>query len=485
MGNYKLYAVFFATISIVACGSNSSTTPASGTVTVTGTLNSGSITVSASKAETPAAGYTVIAIDNSTNDTYTATTNADGTFSLSIPADTQLQVSLMTGGLYVGPTVFDGSGSEVNMVIKPTDSLDLGTITVDETNGYARTDAVPAIVDTAVTAVATDGIPFGAGPDVIGKNTLAGVTNRSDMDTDRDGVPNLFDADEDNDGYRNGIIAIPTDTVGTSAVVQRAFLASNIWVPHGEVTTGLTHAQYAPTTISMRIMVTPKSGMEDRIASVQCITPPSSIQDIATMNTGSNGNPVDYPPEHALWKNYGYNLYKMITESPGSWIAVIAPNTVMNIGDTFTIRTTYTDGTHEDFFLTTSYVLTDWAWITEYNSVALTDSAGSRNTPASFTGNSLPITFSKPKDEDGNFLEGLTYSVIYGPSTYDSSSGRWQVADPSLWQTVRSGDITDNSDGTLSATVPTVTAGTTYYITPVAESADGQRNGEETWFTRQ
>ena len=35
----------------------------------------------------------------------------------------------------------------------------------------------------------------------------------------------------------------------------------------------------------------------------------------------------------------------------------------------------------------------------------------------------------------------------------------------------------------LSATVSTVSI-ETYYVTPVAESADGQRNGEEVWFTK-
>lgn len=485
-----LVLVSFCLSIFTACGGSGTTSGGGGgggsTVTITGTLNSGEITPSIVKDTTPAADYKVVAINNSTNETYAATTSADGTFSISLPADTQFQLSLLANGSYVGPTVFGGAGDEVNMVFKPTDDLDLGAVTVAAASGYARVDVTPTAVDTTITAAATDGAPFGAGRDINGKNILPDADMRSDMDMDSDGIPNLFDADEDNDGYRNGIISIPTDTTAESAVVERVFLASNIWVPHGEVDAGLTHAEYAPNHISMRVMVTPKSGMEDLIYSVQCIDVPADIENSATMNTGSNGDPVDYPPEHDPWGDHDYNLYKMVTESAGSWIAVINPNTVMSIGDTFTIRVTYTDSTSEDFFLTTSYVLTDWAWITEYNGTALTDGEGSRSSPATFAGETLPITFSKPKDEDDDFLEGLTYSVIYGPSTYDPSSGHWQVADPNLWEVIQHSDITNNGDGTLSATIPTTGAsGTTYYITPVAESADGQRNGEETWFTKE
>lgn len=464
---------------LIGCGSSASPAPAS-TVTLTGTLGTGAISNIAKAATTPAANYTVVAINNSTNKTYTAATGADGSFSLDVPAGTQFQLSLVANGSYAGPTVFSGSGSEVNMVIKPEANLALGSITVDTTSGYAKTDAAPAAVDTTVTAVATDGIPYGAGVDIDGKNVLANVVNRGDMDMDQDGVPNLFDVDEDNDGYRNGIISIPTGTVGASTIVDQVFLASNIWVPHGDVPAGTTHAEYAPEHISMRLMVVPKSGMADQISGVQCVGVPADIADIATVNTGSTGDAIGYPPEHSLWKDYDYNLYKMVTESADSWIIAIAPHTVMSIGDTFTIRVTYTDATYEDFFLTTSYILTDWAWISTYNGgTSLTDSAGTSAAPATTNSSTLTIVYKEPLDEDGNPLEGLTYRVSYGVSTWDDSAGRWLV--PTSRETVS--DTTDNDDGTRTAAIPGLTAAKTYYVVPIAESEDGQINGEETWFT--
>lgn len=480
MKNCKFYFLFITAIFIVACGSSGSSTPSTDTVTVTGILNSGTISSSISKATAPAADYTVVAIDNSTNKTYAATTGADGSFSIDLPTNTQFHVSLMTSGSYVGPTVFDGAGSEVNTVIKPTANLDLGAVTVDETNGYARTDTAPAVVDSTIIAVATNGKPAGAGPDVDGKDVIDnGGAVHTDVDIDRDGIPNFFDADEDNDGIRNGIVAAATGVIGTSTIVEQVGIYSNIWVPHGDASSYASHATYAEDGhISMRVMVTPKSGKEDQIASVKCISVPADIANIATMNTGSTGDAIDYPAEHTLWKDNSYNLYKMVTETAGSWIAVIAPNTIMAIGDTFTIRATYTDSTYEDFYLSTSYVLTDWAWITTYDGNTLSSSVGTKTSPASVSTDSTTVVFNKPRDEDNNVLAGLIYKIQYAVS--DCSSGTCNVPAPPHTEV----SVTDSGGDTLTTTVPTTAVGTTYYVVPVAESADGQRNGEETWFTR-
>lgn len=472
-----LVAVFF----LVSCGSSSSPNPPSDTITVTGTLNTGTVAGSVSKAVAAAEGFTVVAIDNTTSKTYSATTGADGTFSLDLPANTQFQVSLLWSGMYVGPTVFDGSATAVNTAIKPTADLDLGPITVDETNGYARTDTVPAAVDPTVVAVATDGKPAGAGPNVDGKDIIDnGGVVETDVDIDRDGIPNIFDADEDNDGIRNGIIAASTGVTGSSAVIERVGISSNIWAPHGDASAYASHAAYAADGhITMRIMVTPKAGMEDLITGVQCISVPGDIADIARLRTGSTGDAINYPPDLTLWKDTGYLLYKMVTETPGSWLAAIAPNMIMSIGDTFTIRVTYTDSTYEDFFLSTSYVLTDWAWIETYDGTPLTDSVGTKTAPAPILTDTTTIVFNKPTDEDGNVLAGLTYSIQHDIS--DCSSGTCNVPAPPHTEDA----VTDTGGATLTTTVATPAPGTFYYIVPVAQSADGQRNGEETWFERQ
>ena len=82
------------------------------------------------------------------------------------------------------------------------------------------------------------------------------------------------------------------------------------------------------------------------------------------------------------------------------------------------------------------------------------------------------------EDEDGNILDGPSYKLGYAVTTLDSDTDSWLV--PSSTEEFAA---TDNSDDTLTYIVPTTTVDT-YYIVPVAETADDQRNGEEVWFTR-
>lgn len=495
----RICMAFTVALFLASCGSSSSsdsggTTPAGTTVTVSGTLGTGTVANIGAKTAEAASGYTVVAIENSRCKTYSATTNADGTFSMDVPSDTQLLLGLIKDGAYQGPVVLGGTGDEVNTVIKPTANVNLGSFTTDLAEGYTQADVEPEATDTSVVAMAQNGKPLCAGADNIGKNINAGVVNTENSDKDKDGCPNLFDAAEDN-VCRTGTATMASCSTVVSDHIERAYMSSNIWAIHGEdLPAGSQPADVAPELIAMWLNIVPKAGEESNIASVQCTDVPATIKDVAKVRYSSSiGDPVDYPTSSStpltsmpLWRDSGYNLYKTTTLPQEEWIISLQPNAVMAVGDTFTIKVTYTDSTYEYFYIEMPYIMTDWSKITTYTSAAtaLTDAVGSRTTPATFTAATLPIVFSKPLDEDGNVLDCLTYSVIFGPSTLDPSSGRYQVADPSLWTVIRSSDITDNGDGTLSATITPTTAGTTYYVTPVAETADGQRNGEETWFTR-
>lgn len=433
--------------------------------TVTGEQNTGAVI----RATTPASGYSVVVVNNASNRIYHATSDSEGAFSLEVPSGSSYLLSLINNGSYLGPTVFDGSGSEVNTAITPSSNTDLGAITVDTTNGYGRASTAPDCVNTEVTAVATDSRPVGAGND--GKTQQSGITNRADSDKDMDGVPNMFDADEDNDGIRNGIASTPSGATVVSDVVETASMSSNIWADHNT-------SSEAKDLIALWLYVTPVSGQESQISSVQCIDVPASIEDVATIRwSGSIGDPSGYPTENSLWKDASYNLYQTTTLSQEKWIVSITPRAIMNVGDTFTIRVTYTDSSYEDFFVTTSYVLTDWAKIMSYNGTAMPTTEGIKTDPVNYDSDNLEITFSKPRDEDGNILEGLRYSIIYGES--DCSTGTCSVPN-----NVTEDTVVDTGADTLTANIST-TNSATYYVTPVAESSDGQRNGEETWFTRE
>lgn len=472
-------------ISSAGCSSGDSDTP-SGTVVVTGTVNTGTIAMTASnaimKAAAAASGYSVVAIDNARNKTYQATTDANGDFSLSVPPDTTYLIGLVSDGSYVGPVVFDGTGTQVNTAIKPASDTSLGSITVDAAEGYARTEAAPAIVDATVLAEAANSKPKGAGPNNDGKVQNSGITNRDDSDEDKDGIPNLFDADEDNDGIRNGILSRPSSAAVVSSHIDQVYMTSNIWKEHGTPTTGSTQAEIAANEIALRLHVVPIAGHESVISSVACTGVPSSIASVATVRwADSLGSPSGYPAEGSLWSpTYGlYRTTDTVQFPQEEWIVSIKPVGVMSVGDTFTIRVTYTDATTEDFYVVMPYVLIDWSKISTYGGTTLTDAVGTKTagSQAPYAATPVTIVFTKPLDEDGNILAGPTYSIRYAES--DCSTGTCTV--PS---TVTEPSVTDTGATTLTVDVPIPTIGTTYYITPVAEM-NSQRNGEETWFIRQ
>lgn len=471
---FHFMIIFFIPLLFIGCGSSSSSSDTTGsstsTVTLSGTLGTGTISSNLVRFVTAASGYTVVAVNNASNKTYRATTEADGSFTLDVPSGSSYVVSLINEGSYVGPVVFDGSGSSVNTAITPSADEDLGSVTVDTTNGFARTTEAPSSINTTVTSVATDGIPVGAGDS--GKSQQSDITNRDDSDMDQDGIPNIFDADEDNDGFRNGITETPSGASVVSDYIETVQMNSNIWADHNTT-------EEAKDLIALRLHVYPVSGMEGYISTVQCIDVPSSIADVATIRWASSlgVSETNYPDENSLWSDSDYNLYHVDQDGfEEEWIVSITPRATMNVGDTFTIRVTYTDSTYEDFFLTTSYFLTDWARVSTYNGTTITSAEGLKTAPVTISSETLEIVFTKPRDEDGNVLEGLSYSLIHGES--DCSTGTCAVATASEEDTV-----TDEGGETLTHSVTLSTAGT-YYITPVAESSDGQRNGEELWFTK-
>ena len=175
-----------------------------------------------------------------------------------------------------------------------------------------------------------------------------------------------------------------------------------------------------------------------------------------------------------------YNLYKTILPSlQEEWTVLLIPKAVMSLGDTFTIRVNFTGGSYKDFFITVSYVLTDWAKIITYNGTPMPSSEGTNTNPLTYSAASLEVVFSKPLDEDGNILDGLSYSIRVGTS--EATGGGTFSVPTNVTET----SITDPGSTTpnVEVNVSTITA-ETYYVCPVAESADGQRNGEEVWFTK-
>jgi hypothetical protein len=480
-----LASVSFAALLLIAlsagCGTQEKTStttttlPSGPSIALSGTLSTGTISSAGIKAFAAVSGYKVVAVNNDTGQSYHTSTDTSGNFTVNVPSGQSYEISLIdSNSNYFGPVVMlgDSSSSEVVMGATPADDTDLGSVVVDSSKSMAQPSTAPtSILDSSDTATATNGVPKGAGN--TGKTQLTGITTRSGSDMDQDGIPNLFDADEDNDGIRNGVASSPLASTVVSTTVEAVMISSNIWADHGTT-------EDAKDLIAMRLHVIPVSGHESEIASVEVVDVPATIRDVATIrHADSLGNPSGYPTENSLWSASGHQLYKTTTLANEQWIISVCPKAIMSVGDIFTVRVWFTGGSYQDFFITTSYVLTDWAKILTYNSITMPTLEGISSDPVTYSANSLLIEFSKPLDEDGNVLEGLHYSVRYATAEYDAGAGGYLVPSDCSETTVP-----DTGASTLSFTVSTVTA-ETYYVTPVAESSDGQRNGEEVWFTKQ
>ena len=314
-----LCATMVFTATMIGCGqqetasTTTTTLPSAGSVSLSGQLGVGMISSAGTSAYTALPDYTVVAIDNSSGQTYHGATDSSGNFAISVPANSSYQVSLINSNAeYFGPVVMDGDASSAEVVMGITTSTDtnLGSILVDTSKSMAQPSTSPAsALNSSDTAVATGGVPDGAGN--VGKTTLTGITTRSGSDMDKDGIPNIFDADEDNDGIRNGIASTPTSATVTSNTVESVQMSSNIWAAHDTTSP-------AEDLIMMRFHVIPKSGHESEIVSVECISVPAIIKDVAIIwDSDSLGNPVNYPSQGTFWKTGSWNLYKTTPPGPG------------------------------------------------------------------------------------------------------------------------------------------------------------------------
>ena len=398
------------------------TTTLAQSIVLSGSLSSGSITGSGvKKYATAVPNYKIVALDNTANKVYYASSDASGEFSLVIPNGVSYEVSLVDeNSKYFGPIIMSGNtaSSEVIVGLQPSANLNLGAVVVDPSAKCAKPQLEPtAALNPSDAATATAGIPKGAGN--CGKQEYSGITTKeSGADLDKDGIPNIFDADEDNDGIRNGILISPTGATVSSQTVEAVFISSNIWATHGT-------DDAAKDMIAMWLNVTtPNDAALNKISSVQVIDAPASIKDVATIRVSSSiGSPVGYPAENSLWKDSSYHLYKTTTLSRNQYIVSLCPRAIMNVGDTFTVRVSFSDGSSQDFILSTYYVLTDWSRLLSYNGTTLTTSEGQKSTSqaAQFSTATLEVVISKAKDEDGNVLAGLGYSIIIGTCEADQS----------------------------------------------------------------
>jgi hypothetical protein len=216
------------TASTTTTATATTTTTVVGSITLSGTLNSGSISSAGVKVWAAVSDYSVVAIDNISGKSYHASTDATGAFSLSLPSTASYEISLVNSDAkYFGPMVMVGGAvsTEVVMGVRPVSDASLGDIVVDASKGMAKPATEPlALASFWDTAEATAGTPKGTL--YCGKERLSGIiTREGSADMDRDGIPDIFDADEDDDGIRKGIISTFRPPAA-SETVEAVFIAA-------------------------------------------------------------------------------------------------------------------------------------------------------------------------------------------------------------------------------------------------------------------
>ncbi|MFA4858636.1 MAG: hypothetical protein WC901_05990 [Candidatus Margulisiibacteriota bacterium] len=205
-------ALVLAFTGLVYCGCGSSGGGGGGggglsSLTIRGTLQTGSITPRGIQSFGVADGWTVVVIPNTASTTYEIIPApvVNGTFEIPISDTSKTYTALLLdeAGKVVCPIDFDPSTSTakigIDTTVITTTENNLGTITVDTTNKLAVVGTAPTYVSNALLPEvdAATGAVVGAANDGV---VIGGTgTTQNNVDKDNDGIPNTYDRDANDD----------------------------------------------------------------------------------------------------------------------------------------------------------------------------------------------------------------------------------------------------------------------------------------------
>jgi len=469
MPSVSIFILLVLSFLVGGCGSSNSssgggntgdgTITASGNVTISGKLYTGTITASSIKTNsvgvrvfaeksTPIEGYKVVAVGTETQQTYFADASTDdsGSFTISnLPSGESYYLEIVNdNNKYAAPISFGTSGNDVVMAVSAdatSTSIEVGNIVYESNNGGAVPEiAIPSgNLDVASTARAkTDEnmVPVGAGN--LGKGDVADFTGSADtkLDGDDDGIPNIFDADDDGDGKVDGLDDIPrpsgaieiqidgVSNTGTFSNLPEQYEFFPTYTNNGTLNETAVNVGN-DTTLAIEIVMS-GSTSPDKFSDVRIIEGPSWL----TSAKVAGSSLADYPTSGTSWNSVDYKLYK----STDRWTVWVNPIGTPEAGDVLKFQLTDAATGDKSYVLSTlTYVFNDFPRLVKYSYTGSSGlvtkeandltldiyNANSRCFP--YEGNTITFIWSAPKDDDGNYITNMIYQL--DGITYHTSTG--------------------------------------------------------------
>lgn len=528
MKKLLVLAVLFLSVSLTGCGSSPVTTTStsgtgstggtsgdtfSGSLTITGTLRtsqSSSVQSLSTQADSVATGYSILATNVDTGSGIKDTTGSDGTYSLKltkgdtyvfvifdssnrfaavvtgnevipasssgmVPQDIQYVVSGFSASTSTSATAAEGVDTTLYPKLgnafwtgtKVATLADVGKLS--STMALVPVDKYAAQKGSGGGAAATGGDDgnFGKGSTAVKPSGSTG----NDIDSDLDGIPDYLDPDADG----NSILDIVENPLLPFQNPTTNILGANI-------TYLLSADNYTEAnTFELHMSVYPVKGKESLFSGVTIVSAPPYMED-ATLNQGNYQYLDKVPTLFQTFKSSGNILYKAtadpipgIQTSSSFWVVIVRPGIEnVKVGDAFTFRVAYSDGTSEDITSIVGYAFSDFPKLVSYkvgdSATVTAPTSNSSSNPIMITrGSSLTLTWSRPKDENGDDLKSDgEISIQYGQGV---SSQRVTFTDTGSGSTLSktftvssSQSITASFPMLLISTIGTSHAGQTIYF---------------------
>ncbi|MBU0672204.1 MAG: hypothetical protein KJ732_04150 [Candidatus Margulisbacteria bacterium] len=419
---------------IVGCGQTTTPAPTptptpSGSVTISGTLNTGNIASTAihsagvrAQATVLAAlpDYYVVAVSSDTGQVYfpASETDASGNFSIpNLPNDESFFLEVIDSNYQLAaPVALGSTDGKVVMALDPgtTSTLDLDQIVLDTSKNTAAPASAPSgYYDLTASVEAKAGealVPKGAGN--FGKGSAqqySGSYDPDQIDGDKDGLPNFFDADNNGDLVVDELDGLYTREAFILGAIADFFPYAfvNLKIDYDRRNTFNTGTDaYSDMTIAIGVTSNIGRGAlsTKTISSVKVIEGPSWLSKATVISGG-------------LWSATSYAVPAQGLDVFEVQVNGLKPLTDVNAGDALKFQVNYTDGTNDEAIKMLNFIFTDIPRVTAYKigSGSWIDATAfpTAGPLSSASTSEVSLRWTRPKDETGVEINGGRYTWEY------------------------------------------------------------------------